>query len=46
MIKSSNKIDFVAQLVEHVTFNHGVMGSSPIGVTRYFPIIGIPEILP
>ena len=25
--------DFVAQLVEHLTFNQGVMGSSPIGVT-------------
>ncbi len=23
----------VAQLVEHVTFNHGVMGSSPIALT-------------
>jgi hypothetical protein len=24
----------VAQLVEHVTFNHGVDGSSPSGLTR------------
>ena len=26
----------VAQLVEHHTFNVGVMGSSPIGVTKKF----------
>ena len=27
--------DFVAQLVEHNTFNVRVIGSSPIGVTNY-----------
>ena len=26
--------DFVAQLVEHNTFNVGVLGSSPSGITR------------
>src|SRR5215469_5688414 len=25
----------VAQSVEHVTFNHGVLGSSPSGLTKY-----------
>jgi hypothetical protein len=25
----------VAQLVEHVTFNHGVLGSSPSGLTKF-----------
>ena len=25
--------DLVAQSVEHLTFNQGVMGSSPIGIT-------------
>jgi hypothetical protein len=29
----SCKFDFVAQLVEHLTFNEGVPGSSPGGVT-------------
>ena len=28
--------DFVAQLVEHNTFNVGAMGSSPIGVTKHY----------
>ena len=25
----------VAQPVEHVTFNHGVLGSSPSGLTKF-----------
>ena len=25
--------DFVAQLVEHITFNDGVLGSNPNGIT-------------
>ena len=29
-----NIVDSVAQLVEHNTFNVGVMGSSPIGITE------------
>ncbi len=28
-----NRVDLVAQLVEHLTFNQGVMGSSPIEIT-------------
>lgn len=28
--------DLLAQLVEHNTFNVGVMGSSPIQVTKWF----------
>jgi hypothetical protein len=27
----------VAQPVEHVTFNHGVLGSSPSALTKYIP---------
>lgn len=30
-----NFIDFVAQLVEHLIFNQGVVGSSPTGITKY-----------
>ena len=26
--------DLVAQLVEHITFNDGALGSSPSGITR------------
>ena len=29
-----NKADSVAQLVEHITFNDGVLGSSPSGITK------------
>ena len=29
-----SNFDFVAQLVEHRTFNAGVMGSNPIGITK------------
>jgi hypothetical protein len=29
----------VAQLVEHVTFNHGVLGSSPSGLTNKIKIL-------
>ena len=32
--KTGNKVDFVAQLVEHITFNDGALGSSPSGITR------------
>lgn len=28
------KVDLVAQLVEHNTFNVGVLGSSPSGITE------------
>ena len=28
-----NKVDLVAQLVEHNTFNVGALGSSPSGIT-------------
>jgi hypothetical protein len=30
----SLKVDSVAQLVEHNTFNVGVLGSNPSGITR------------
>jgi hypothetical protein len=30
----------VAQSVEHVTFNHGVAGSSPAGLTNNFNMLG------
>ena len=30
----------VAQLVEHLTFNQGVMGSSPIALTKVFKGLG------
>jgi hypothetical protein len=29
----------VAQLVEHVTFNHGVLGSSPSGLTNEIKVL-------
>lgn len=32
--KTGNKVDFVAQLVEHITFNDGALGSSPSGITN------------
>ena len=35
-IKRMKENDFVAQLVEHNTFNVGAMGSSPIGVTKHY----------
>ena len=35
-----SNFDFVAQLVEHRTFNAGVMGSNPIGIT-FCPSVGI-----
>ncbi len=28
--------DSVAQLVEHLTFNQGVLGSTPSGITLFF----------
>ena len=31
----------VAQAVEHVTFNHGVAGSSPAGLTNLRATIGL-----
>ena len=30
------RLDSVAQLVEHYTFNVGVLGSNPSGITRLF----------
>ena len=36
----------VAQSVEHVTFNHGVVGSSPTALTNSINVLGeIPPIL-
>jgi hypothetical protein len=35
-----NKVDLVAQLVEHNTFNVGALGSSPSGITRLSDKIG------
>ena len=35
-ILKENSDDFVAQPVEHNTFNVGAMGSSPIGVTKHY----------
>jgi hypothetical protein len=32
--------DSVAQLVEHDTFNVGVLGSSPSGITKAYQMIG------
>ncbi len=29
-----NKVDLVAQLVEHITFNDGALGPSPSGITE------------
>lgn len=31
---SRKENDLVAQLVEHITFNDGVLGSSPSGITK------------
>ncbi len=31
---SKNKDDSLAQLVEHITFNDGVLGSNPRGITK------------
>ena len=33
--------DFVAQLVEHNTFNVGVEGSNPSGITKMFFDMGV-----
>ena len=33
-LHSQKRDDSVAQLVEHYTFNVGVLGSSPSGITR------------
>ena len=30
----NKQVDLVAQLVEHITFNDGALGSSPSGITR------------
>ncbi len=30
---SGHQVDLVAQLVEHITFNDGALGSSPSGIT-------------
>ena len=35
-ILKENNDDFVAQLVEHIPFKDGAMGSSPIGVTKHY----------
>ena len=36
----SDKSERVAQAVEHVTFNHGVEGSSPSALTKDFNALG------
>ena len=33
MVRATSLVDPVAQSVEHVTFNHGVVGSNPTGIT-------------
>ena len=33
------RVDLVAQLVEHITFNDGALGSSPSGITSINPEI-------
>lgn len=35
IVSSGRWHDLVAQSVEHLTFNQGVMGSSPIEITKY-----------
>ncbi len=32
--RSEQQVDLVAQLVEHITFNDGALGSSPSGITK------------
>ena len=39
-------IDFIAQLVEHNTFNVGVMGSSPIEVTKRIVVFVLVRVSP
>jgi hypothetical protein len=34
IILSERQVDLVAQLVEHITFNDGALGSSPSGITK------------
>ena len=34
-----SKKDSIAQLVEHITFNDGVLGSSPSRVTKLFAAV-------
>ena len=40
-IIAEQQVDFVAQLVEHITFNDGALGSSPSGITKALIMSGL-----